>query len=71
MATKQKIEQATEIAKRQRDYFNANGTYPKGFVSFEFKGIDIIDPFHDEQGMGEVDPVAYYGDAFLKSAFTA
>ena len=38
-------------------------------VSFDFKGVAIIDPFMDESSTQEVDPVKYYGDAFLNSDF--
>ena len=36
---------------------------------FEFKGQDITNPFMDSSYRFEVDPVEYYGDAFLNSCF--
>lgn len=39
------------------------------FISFEFNGVFITDPFGDEDYTTIVDPVAYYGDAFLNSGF--
>lgn len=38
-------------------------------VYFEFEGVAIHDPFTEESGRFEVDPVEYYGEAFLNSAF--
>jgi hypothetical protein len=38
-------------------------------LSFEFCGGDIVQPFLDENGFDEVDPIAHYGDAFLTSGF--
>ena len=38
-------------------------------VSFDYKGVTIVDPFMDESCTNDVDPVKYYGDAFLNSDF--
>jgi hypothetical protein len=38
-------------------------------ISFDYKDITIINPFMDETGRFEVDPIKYYGDAFLNSDF--
>ena len=36
---------------------------------FEWKGYKIIDPFKDETGKKDVDPVEYYGKAYEQSDF--
>jgi hypothetical protein len=41
----------------------------KDLISFEFNGIDIINPFINENATKEVDPIEYYGDDFLNSKF--
>ena len=40
-------------------------------ISFEHteSGVDIINPFIDECGWGEVNPIEYYGEEFLNSDF--
>lgn len=38
-------------------------------IHFDYKGIHILDPFTDETGSFEVDPISYYGEAFLNSDF--
>lgn len=34
---------------------------------FEFNGVSIVDPFLDETGRFEVNPVKYYGKSFINS----
>ena len=41
----------------------------EGEISFEFEGFDIVHPMLEESGMYKVDPVEYYGEAFLNSRF--
>lgn len=31
------------------------------FISFEFNDVNIINPFMDENGINEVNPIKYYG----------
>ena len=31
------------------------------FISFEYESINIINPYYDENGINEVDPIKYYG----------
>lgn len=38
-------------------------------IYFVYKGIHIVDPFTDETGCFEVDPISYYGEDFLNSDF--
>lgn len=38
-------------------------------IHFDYQDIVIVNPFTDETGRFEVDPVKYYGDAFLNSDF--
>lgn len=39
------------------------------YISFEYDGIDILNPFVDECDLYEVDPIEYYGELFLNSKF--
>lgn len=39
------------------------------YISFEYDGIDILNPFVDECDWYEVDPIEYYGELFLNSKF--
>ena len=39
------------------------------YISFEYEGIEILNPFVDECDMYEVDPIEYYGNYFLESKF--
>lgn len=39
-------------------------------ITFEFNDVTIFDPFVDESGRFDVDPISYYGSAFLNSKFT-
>ena len=38
-------------------------------IHFKWKGFAITHPTEDESTSKKVDPVAYYGDAFIKSPF--
>jgi len=38
-------------------------------ISFEYYGSHIVHPMLDESGSFEVDPIEYYGKAFLNSRF--
>ena len=38
-------------------------------ISFDYYGMDITNPFVDESGIYEVDPIEYYGELFLESDF--
>lgn len=38
-------------------------------LQFEYENTVISNPFVDECGMYEVDPVEYYGEAFINSDF--
>lgn len=38
-------------------------------IEFDYDGMSIINPFLDENGVCEVDPVKYYGEKFLNSEF--
>ena len=38
-------------------------------VGFEWQGFFITNPFKDETGRVEVDPVKYYGESFMNSDF--
>lgn len=38
-------------------------------VYFVFNGVEVHNPFASECGRFDVDPVEYYGEAFLNSAF--
>ena len=40
-----------------------------GMMGFEFDEIHIINPFITECGRFDVEPVEYYGKAFLQSEF--
>ena len=39
------------------------------YISFEYDGIEILNPFVDECEWYEVDPIEYYGELFLNSKF--
>jgi hypothetical protein len=61
------IEAIKKFADEQQDKFNEGND--KDLISFEFEGIDIINPFMNENATEEVDPIEYYGDNFLNSEF--
>jgi hypothetical protein len=65
------MDKIREIGEKQ---FEESGETPdpkfeEKCISFDYYGIVIINPFTDESGINEVDPVKYYGDAFLNSDF--
>ena len=64
-----KILKLKEFCETQYNKFNENGYEDFEFVTFEFDGMSIINPFLDYTGMFEVDPVEEYGDSFLNSDF--
>ena len=39
------------------------------YISFEYNGTEILNPFIDEYDWYEVDPIEYYGEYFLNSKF--
>ena len=43
------------------------GFTPETMIRFSHEGHEIINPFIDESGSYEVDPISYYGDSFLNS----
>lgn len=57
------------FSKLQLDILNENSSTKVNIVSFDYEGIQILNPFIDETGSYEVDPVAYYGKLFLNSDF--
>lgn len=59
---------AQEIADKNHKIIQETGD-TAGCVSFEWHGSSITDPFYDESSVNPVDPVEYYGDAFLNSPF--
>lgn len=59
---------AKKIAEKQQRGYNDSGDCGT-FIHFDFKGTCIINPFMDEDNRREVDPLAYYGEAFLNSDF--
>ena len=60
---------AEEIRDKNMRLLEKNpGDYSK-CVSFDYNGVTIVDPFMDESCTKDVDPVKYYGDAFLNSDF--
>lgn len=63
------IEKIKQIAEDQTQRFDKTGEM-NGIISFEFEGTTIINPFEDETGRFEVNPVEYYGDAFLSSEWS-
>jgi len=56
-----------EIVEKNKRLFN-DGKINK-CVFFEYKGYKIFDPFKDEEGKKEVDPIQYYGNSYKKSEF--
>ena len=58
---------AKQIADKNKRLFNDKKI--DKCVSFEFKGYIIYDPFKDEKGKKEVDPIEYYGKAYEDSDF--
>jgi hypothetical protein len=58
---------ARALAEAQDAAFMNEGTEPAVF--FEFDDMTIHNPWADEMGANAVDPVAYYGEAFLASGF--
>ena len=67
--SEEQLSRIKEVGDKQLQIFDETGEYPEDAIMFEFEGIDIINPFLDEMGTDEVDPVEYYGEAFLNSDF--
>lgn len=60
------LKQIVEMNKKVLD----NGVLPDEFVAYFVKGDMIIyNPFFEETGREEVDPVAYYGVGNIKRMF--
>ena len=58
-----------EIGDAQTEQFLETGVMEDDFISFEFEGMTIINPFLSECGRFEVDPLKTYGEAFTQSDF--
>ena len=56
-----------EIGELQTNITDEIGYIPESMIRFEHEEHEIINPFVDESGSHEVDPVSYYGDSFLNS----
>lgn len=65
------MDKIREIGQKQmEDSGNTNDPdFDKKCIHFEYQDIRIVDPFTDETGRFEVDPVEYYGEKFLNSDF--
>lgn len=61
-----KIRQIGE--KQMEDVHNNKENYDT-LIYFEYQGIDVVNPFMDETSKKVVNPIEYYGDAFLNSDF--
>lgn len=68
------------LVKLSDKYFNAHEIAEKNHrlmddgkenkcTFFEWKGYKIIDPFKDETGKKDVDPIEYYNKAYKDSKF--
>lgn len=55
------------VSKEQSNFYGSEGVMTDRFLTFEAYGYDICNPFRDELGMGDVDPIDYYGYRFLDS----
>ena len=55
------------IADLQASIADEIGFTPETMIRFNHEEHEIINPFIDESGSHEVDPVSYYGDSFLSS----
>ena len=55
--------------KKEREAMLKNESHIKSFeaFSFDFEGVDIINPFTDETARMDVDPKQYYGKEYAKS----
>ena len=62
-----KKELIKSIADLQTNIADEIGYTPETMIRFNHEGHEIINPFIDESGTYEVDPVSYYGDSFLNS----
>ncbi len=60
------LKEMKKVAEEQMQKFEETGE-KGGMITFQFEGVDIINPFEDETSGFEVDPEEYYGDAFLES----
>ena len=61
--TKDKVEK--ESIDRGFKYYEDNVGGEADFLTFEFEGIAIYNPYTSEDGMEDVDPVKYYGKAYV------
>lgn len=69
LPTPEQLAYIKELGQSQRYQSESEGGFPTDATYFEAKGTLIIDPFTDETGQHPVDPVTYYGEAFLASDF--
>jgi len=65
---REKAEQLAELNKQLELQFEAEGA-ASYMLGFEYEGIFVVDPFLCENTLEKVDPVAYYGQAFINSIF--
>lgn len=61
-----KIKYAYFLSLKSQDYFDKTDD---ALVSFSYNGVCIHNPFIDESGRFEVNPIKYYGVSFIKSIF--
>lgn len=69
MSARKIKEGAKELASYQDNFFMDNGYLSKEFITFTFDGLTIFNPWYNLAGSAKVDPIEYYGDAFLDSGF--
>lgn len=67
--SKKQLELLEKIGDLQMNIANEIGETPNSFVAFEHEGTHVIHPTRSECSRFEVDPVDYYGQNFLRSAF--
>ena len=67
--TEREINALEKFSDLQLRILNLNGCDEVGLISFVYDGIEITNPFVDETDRYSVDPVEYYGEAFLNSDF--
>ena len=57
-----------KLAKAQSDFYGSEGAMTDRFFTFFAYGYEICNPFRDELNLGDVEPIEYYGYAFLNSS---
>lgn len=67
--TEREIKILKRFSELQLDVLSEDINENINLISFDYHGMNIVNPFVDDCGCYDVDPVEYYGELFLDSDF--